>query len=286
MILTATDTLIRYVEIWTPNEDVTRLNRVACRAVGAAEILDSDEPNYGGVASVTSGEGLAGRAWHQKSATILQEDPSELLDKISRDCGTSLTAVVAIPVFRQHEIRGVVVLGLGEGFGGAEIWNRDDRYELAVSVAHYVGLPSFEFITRYTRFPKGAGVPGQVWESGTPQLLRNLNGSGAFIRSFGNDPARISEVVGLPIGSSHGFADSVLLLLSSEQTPLARHIAMLNNESTDSTWQASLEQHVNGHQAPVLYWSNDGRLPEGAEFIVALPLFVNTKVASTLCFLF
>ncbi|MEZ6128637.1 MAG: hypothetical protein R3C59_08130 [Planctomycetaceae bacterium] len=286
MILTATDTLIRYVEIWVPDQGASRLNRAACRVVGGPQLAESERRNCGGARSVAAGEGLAGRAWHQKSATILQEDPSELLDRISLECGASLAAVVAIPIFRQHEICGVVVLGLGAGFGGAEIWNRDDRDELAVSVAYYSGLPSFEFITRYTRFPKGAGIPGQVWESGVPRLLRNVNGSDGFMRSFGNDPAGISEVIGLPIGSSHGFADSVLLLLSSQQTPLAGHMELLNDSLSNTDWQKSLTQHVASGQAPVLCCNSEVSLPHGAEFAVALPMYRNADPVGTLCFLF
>ena len=308
------ETLIRYVEVWTPNTDGTRLQRTAVQVIGG-----TGESSARRVTDVAIGEGLAGRAWHQKSPTILQEEPSELLENLSAACGTKLSAVLAIPVFRQQEIRGVVVLGCGDGLGAAEIWNRDDRDELAVTVSFYSGLPSFEFITRYTRFPKGAGVPGSVWNTGEPQLLQKPGQSKLFIRSFGNDPAEIAAIVGLPVGSSRGFPASVLLLLSSVQTPLSRAVelwdceAMPSREDADQTtvtlrkvsgqtvstvteevtaasdpgdWRTAVLQQIASTNSPALLASGDIEPVPGFTHLLAVPVYHNANLISVLSLLF
>lgn len=306
---TGTDTLVRYVEVWLPNEDATRLNLQSSQLVGP----ERTRPSHN-VTSVASGEGLAGGAWEQKSATILQEHPSELLKTISDQCGAKITAVMAIPVFCQQAIKGVVVLGFGDGDGAAEIWTRDDRDELAVSVSYYAGLPSFEFISRYTRFPKGAGVPGQVWKTAEPHLLQNLGQSDSFIRSFGNDPAEISAVVGIPTGNVGGFPASVVLLLSAKATPLANMTELWNCETntgdsgselvvtrtigvrgepqdftaedTHESWRKSVLRIVDDSKVPALLTSDDVELPAGATCILTLPVFRQAEITGVLNLLF
>ena len=139
-VFTSSDnTLIRYVEVWTSGDDGSRLVLESARTVGRNSAQrDSD------VTSVAIGEGLVGEAWQNKTSVICH-DKSRFGLQISED--PELACMVVIPVFRQQEIRGVVVLGLSDGFGAAEIWSRDDRDELSVTSGHYSGLPSFEFIT-------------------------------------------------------------------------------------------------------------------------------------------
>ncbi|MEQ9411959.1 MAG: GAF domain-containing protein [Fuerstiella sp.] len=306
--------LIRYVEVWVPTEDGSHLTLQSSRLVGE-EAADADAP---GVPDVRPGEGVAGRAWQQKSATILQEDPSRVLDGLSDACGTTLKAVLAIPVFRRHEIRGVVVLGCGDGLGAAEVWSRDDRDELAVSVGLYAGLPSFEFISRYTKFPKGAGIPGKVWTMEQPQLARDPEQSGTFIRSFGNDPAQISAAIGLPVNHAHGFAGSVLLLLSDAQTPLARDIELwecrsdpatdehhlpvtelvsttsLNAEHNTGTadaaapeaWQQQILKQLTATNSPAMFKAENLALPDRAAFSLAIPFFRGESLTAVLTLLY
>jgi hypothetical protein len=306
----ASGTLIRYVEIWTPNVDNNRLVRVDARLV--------DNPTgavNGEMIEVAMGEGLAGITWHKQAVTILQEDPSELLSRISEDCGTRLSALVAIPVLSQQEVRGVIILGLGDGFGAVEVWERDDRDELAVAASHYSGLPKFEFISRYTRFPKGAGIPGGVWNSGCVQIGRDLEQSGSFIRSFGNDPARISAVLGIPIGLSAGFATSVLLFLSAVQAPVARDVqywdcictptaesdtgrvrleritsfsgdTAIPADSQPEVWQQNVIDGVVTAGGPLMLSRADCSLPSEMELNLAVPVFHKSRLTGILNFLF
>lgn len=309
-------TLIRHVEVWTPNDGATKLRLVS------AQTTDSKVRRQpaGHVAEVAMGEGLAGCAWEQKSVSIANRQQIGELDLTSTAHEVDLAASLAIPVFCRQEIRGVVVLGLSEAFGGAEVWDRDDRDELAVSASHYSGLKSFAFISRYTRFPKGAGVQGRVWQSGLPDLLQNLGHGDSFIPSFGNDLAEISTAICLPIGQSRGFPASVLLLLSSPLAPLASLVELWNceplsidtdeagqvapqtrllsastaggemkrfdAETSPQDWQSELLKLTTAAGQPILRTTAETELPLGAAFNLSIPLFRNGVLRSVLNLMF
>lgn len=302
-------TLIQYIEVWTATADGSQLELKSACTVQSGNQPSSGSAQLGQVAA--RGEGIAGRAWNQKSATILQEKPCELLDGISQQCGVVLSAVLAISVFDQTDIRGVVVLGLGDGYGAAEVWRRDDRDELSVDVACYSGLPSFEFMNRYVRFPKGAGLPGQIWQSGEPQIVQDLATNEAFVRTFDNDPAQLTAAIGIPIGSIHGFPNAVLLLLSSEQTPLVgsiefwgcEQLPLHENEETPGVkltrcsvvgvdaaidpagWQNQIAKSVAAHRMPALITSAQETLPEGASFVLCIPVFKSKQLVGIISLL-
>lgn len=300
-VFTSSDnTLIRYVEVWTSGDDGSRLVLESARTVGNYSAhRDSD------VTSVAIGEGLVGQAWQEKTSVICHDRSRFGLQSCEEP---DLACMVVIPVFRQQEIRGVVILGLSDGFGAAEIWSRDDRDELSVTSGHYAGLPSFEFITAYTRFPKGAGLPGNVWKTGQPIIAQNLDQSSAFIRSFGNDPAVVTSAIGIPVCSSRGFPASVLLLLEAGDCPLAgrtelwmccdkepfdrgsaiTHVSTTVGQQSKlvAQWQQTLMFQVIESGAPVLAESANGCLPTGAGCVVAMPVFHNSAIAGVLALTF
>ena len=171
--------------------------------------------------SIRMGDRIAGMAWNQRRAVILQEAPSELLQRIGIQNGLELIALIAYPIMRGHDVLSVVVFGIGDGPGAFEVWSRDDRDELSISASYYSGLKSLEFLSRYVRFPKGAGLPGAVWKSGLPKLAPDLAHNANFMRSCDADETELATGLGLPVGSAAGHADSILLLLSSQSAPIA-----------------------------------------------------------------
>ena len=229
--------MIQYAEVWVPSDDRSFLQRQSTvRSGSETQRARSDST------PAMADSGLVFSTAQSKSVTILQEEPSHLLDQISEQAEIDLNCVVTIPVCSRQQCRGVVVLGLGTGYGAAELWQRDDRDELAVKAAHYSGLPSFEFITRHTKFPKGAGVPGRVWSGGRAIIGNNLQNNASFIRSFGNDPATVTDTVGIPVGLTGGYPKSVLLLLSTLQSPLAREVQLWSYDTplSDETEQSTI----------------------------------------------
>lgn len=299
----AASPLVKYVEVWLPEEDQQVLT---CRysALADSGVRESEKRHAG------LGEGLAGAAWKQKAATILQETPSDLMETLNAEVGASLSAFVAIPLFRKQDLQGVVVLGVSGAEGAVEIWSRDDRDELAVTSGHYKGLPSFEFITRYTRFPKGAGLPGTVWKTGRAQLAQDLEKSSGFIRSFGKDPAVITSAVGLPIFSQRGFPASVLLLLSARDAPLAGMTQLWNCDSSPADggatvasvsgcstigglstsnptgWQREVMSRLNQEGRPLLLSGQELSLPGGANFNLSMPVYRQDELCNVLNMMF
>lgn len=213
----ATSTLVQCIEVWDVDAQAS-LMRLTGHVRFRGNLMDFETPGR----SVRSGGGLAGMAWHQRHAVVLQESPSELLQQLGTRKGLDLSALVAFPVIRGHEVLSVVVLGISPGPGAFEVWSRDDRDELSISASYYSGLKSFELISRHVRFPKGAGLPGTVWKTGRCQLAGNLAHSPGFMRSFAADETELNTGLGLPVGSSAGNCDSVLLMLSSYAKPVAR----------------------------------------------------------------
>ncbi|MBC7968061.1 MAG: GAF domain-containing protein [Fuerstia sp.] len=248
-------TLVQYIEVWHVEEDgqTMRLQSHARLRENVVDFGTSDR-------QIRSGEGIAGMAWNQRHAVILQEAPSELLQRIGTQNGLNLTALIAYPIMRGHDVLSVVVFGISDGPGAFEIWSRDDRDELSISASYYSGLKNLEFMSRYVRFPKGAGLPGTVWKTGMPKLAPDLAHSASFMRSFDADETPLSTGFGLPVGSTAGHSESILLLLSSSTMPIARAFEIwtphvVTEESTEfqciaSAWDAA---DSDGDRPPVEY---------------------------------
>ena len=318
-IKTGSNCLISYIEVWVPSVDGQHLClSSACRVGDRRALLENK------VSPIAIGEGIAGRAWKQRSSTIVQESPSELLQHYCQVSGESLVALIAIPLFAQSSICGVVVLGLGEGLGGIELWSRDDRDELAVTASYYRGLKSLEFIHQYVRFPKGGGFPGKIWKSGQPAVMHDLSSHADVVSTFAHDEAEITSVLGVPIGSSGGFAQSVLMMMSAQQSPLAgaieccqcsTEIVRADDDSeldssmkisvtasagvlltgdgeqprrwhSDEKWQQLVCERLSNKPVPQLLHSEQITLPDGAEIALVLPVFRVQKLENIINFFF
>lgn len=221
--------LVQYAEVWVMDDDAQSL-----LLQGRGRIRGNADETVPSVVRLKNGEGPAGMSWHQRRAIILQEAPSELLTRLGLKNGVELSALVAFPVLQAQQVRAVVVLGIGNGPGAFEVWNRDDRDELSVSAGYYSGLKKFEFISRFVRFPKGAGLPGSVWKSGDVGIASDLPQNDRFMRSFAADDTELNTGLGLPVGSFGGHSESVLVLLSSHSKPIANVFEIWKPESTDS----------------------------------------------------
>lgn len=231
MSVTSTTSLIRYVEIWQVGADAQsepqKLSACVACAFADEEVRSIDCSGK----KVDAGEGIAGSAWKQNATVVIQDRESTILKEASEKSGLELTAVVAVPFVNDRHSVTIVVFGLSDGFGGLEVWSRDDRDELSISGSYYEGLDSFEFISQYVRFPRGSGLPGNSWKSRRPRMVKDPGVDANFIRSFAKDPADLSACVGIPVTCEYGSDGAVLLLLSATQQPIARQIDILRCES-------------------------------------------------------
>ena len=229
MTATTASCLIRYMEVWTPDPDV--VNRVQLQS---ANVIESGNLRSvaASVTEVTAGEGIIGSAIQQRAPVIYQDLPSIDLTRISNESGVEITAVLAFPVYDGQELVNVVLFGFVDGYGAVELWSRDDRDELAISGSFYRGLESFEYMSQHVKFPKGAGLPGYCWKFNQPKMLNDPASNQNFIRSFDRDPATLVSVMGIPVSRKYGYPSAIMLLLSSEQTPISQYqsIAKVSSE--------------------------------------------------------
>lgn len=302
-------TLINYVEVWgVPNTDENKSPSVL--NLEQAFVIDRDQTRrLDATGQNKPGEGIAGSAWKQQAPVILQGENVAVLQDIQKASGAPINALLAMPVYRDYTLVNVIVFGLASGNGGVEIWTRDDRDELAISGSYYEGLSSFEFISQYVRFPKGAGVPGCCWKDGRPRVVPQPHAAPNFIRSFDKDPAHLGHCVGIPVGRDYGFAGSIILLLSDETKPFARDFNLWQCESSaatkddlnpairfsgaslgtpdlDETWCQSICDKVASVRQTVLLDSDNYSLPPGINFGIVIPFFVNDSIDELAVFLY
>ena len=237
--------LINFVEVWRYQPSLDEVQEdgqsgtLQCQSAFRIQ-NGTPVPIERSVKELAKGQQIAGSAWQQESPVILEGQSSAEIQVAAQESGVPIATMLAIPVYREFVLVDVIVIGLADGNGGIELWTRDDRDELGISGSCYRGLESFEFISRFVKFPKGAGLPGYSWKHGQPRIIDRPQTNPDFIRSFDRDPAHIERCIGLPIGREYGFPASVLLMLSDQNTPLANEMDVWHCESDAPTEQTPL----------------------------------------------
>lgn len=209
-------TFISVAEVWVPQDD--RL------------VLESG--NYGGLdtfaaasgkESFAKGEGLPGKAWSEARPVVLKEFDGSYFKRTEAAKAVGLTAAVAIPVFAGDDLKAVLVVICSDDddrIGAIEVWKETDDL-LMLDDGYYGAAKHFEWVSQHTHFPRGQGLPGGVYASSTPMLMRDLGSGYKFIRSDSAGKAGLTTGLGLPVPVP-GDADYVLTLLSARGTPIAR----------------------------------------------------------------
>ncbi|WP_353474160.1 GAF domain-containing protein [Salipiger sp. H15] len=210
-----TRTFIRVAEVWVPEKGRLVLER------GTYAGLE----DFGTVSERTDfakGAGLPGRAWDEARPVVLGRLDGSDFRRAEAAAKANLTAAVAIPVFAGAELKAVLVVLFAEAnhSGAIEVWEDSDG-ALALSDGYYGSAEEFEAVSRGTRFGHGQGLPGGVWASGTPILMRDLGASYGFLRAESAGRAGLKTGLGLPIPTP-GDKTYVLTLLSAPGTPIAQ----------------------------------------------------------------
>lgn len=204
------------------------------------------------------GGGLSDLAWRKRTPQIMDDLQAGAFIRgdaaldAGRDCG------IALPFFRGSELRGVLVMLLErspETRGAIEVWRPNDRRELALADSSYRNLEKFARLSQYVKFPCGAGLPGQVWQTRFPKVIGDLANTPSFVRVSGARADRLTMGLAIPFMNSPWELDSVALLLSSEQSPLARRIEVWRRDeqgdqlvlhSRDSIMDSGKPKHAAG----------------------------------------
>lgn len=219
-----TQTFIRIVEVWQPSDDGSLLE-LAGGLYGAA-------PAFGAASRglcFGRAEGLPGHAWDEGRPILLERFENSIFRRTAAARAAGLGCALALPVFVDDRLTGVVVLLCGEATthqGAVELWHNDPRVsgDLALE-GGYFGRDgkALEALTRDAWLPRGSGLPGQAWQREAVVYMDKLDNSTRFLRAQTAAAAGIVRALALPC-SGRGHASWVLSLLSSNSTPIARRV--------------------------------------------------------------
>ena len=214
---------VRVVEVWVPSADRTHLQLCDgmygplsdLRAASVATQLALDED-------------LAGRAWAVRHPIVVKK--LECLNGARADAAKAagLTCGVALPVFVGELLTGVMVLFCGEPephVGAIEVWYNDpDKFnEMRLFGGYYGTADMFELDSRYTRFPRGYGLPGRVWKTNMPAIANDLSSFKSFLRWKEAVDIGLRLGFGIPYPPVSG-QSWVMTFLSGRNTPIARRV--------------------------------------------------------------
>jgi len=216
-----TKTFVRVAEIWVPTKDGTKLQLLDGLYGPLTEFRAvSEQMRFG------FDEGLPGKAWAAGHPIILKRFENSYFKRTEAAKAVGLTCGVAVPVLAGDRLMAVVVLFCGdddEHIGAIEVWHNDPAtsYEMSLVDGYYGTADMFEFNSRYTKFPRGFGLPGRVWKSGMPMVVKDLYRSKAFLRWQQATEIGINRGLGIPYPHASG-QTWVMTLLSARDTPIAR----------------------------------------------------------------
>lgn len=288
-------TFIQVTEVWVPQDGVLQL---ACGSYGDLAEFEVASRR----ASFAKGEGLPGKAWAEARPVVLKGFDGSYFKRIEAAAEAGLTAAVAVPVFDGDDLKAVLVVLCGddaERTGAIEVWAEKDGL-LMLEDGYYGRAEHFEWVSRHTHFPKGQGLPGGVWATGHPMLMRDLGSGYRFVRADSAAKAGLTTGLGLPVPVP-GDATYVLTLLSAKGTPIARRFELWDarrgkagkdaallvdgicaregtlwnpdnagNERRATAWQGAIGRVI-GTGLPVVETGKPG-LAAGYDTMVALPI--------------
>jgi hypothetical protein len=212
---------VRVVEIWVPTQDRAQLALLDGYYGPLAEFRAASEQMR-----FRSDECLPGKAWASGHPVILKELENSYFKRTDAAKAAGLTCGIAIPVLAGELLTAVVVLFCGDDeahIGAIELWNNDPAKsnEMRLVDGYYGTADKFGFNSRHTKFPRGYGLPGRVWKSNMPLIVKDLDHSRAFLRW--QEATRIGINRGLGIPYPHASGQTwVMTFLSARETPLAR----------------------------------------------------------------
>jgi hypothetical protein len=214
-------TFIRITEIWVPTEDRTEL-RYLDGLYGSHDELRALSQQMG----FRYNEGLPGKAWAARHPIIFRELEGSHFKRIEAARAIGLTCGVALPVFAGDLLKAVVVFLCGDSkvaAGAMELWHNDPSKfsELRLVDGYYGPAVMFEISSRHGGFPRGYGLPGRVWNTNMPLVVKDLHDSKVFLRWKEALEIGVNRGLGIPYPHPSG-QTWVMTFLSARDTPIAR----------------------------------------------------------------
>ncbi len=219
-------TFIRVVEVWVPDE-VGTLLVLGGAPYGAATRFGASSRQM----CFGKGEGLPGQAWEAGHPIVLKQFEGSAFRRTAAAHADGLTCGIALPVFRDDQLRAVVLIFCGDSpeaqpqqAGAIELWRNEAAASKDMLLADgYYGATShvFEYISRRTAFRKGTGLPGLAWESGLPVFMADLGKGGRFLRADSAQKVGINRGFAIPCNAA-GPDSYVMAFLSALATPIVQ----------------------------------------------------------------
>ena len=211
---TSTD-IVQAIEVWRPTSAEGPLS-LGCCVYGDHEHLEGERRQT----QYPLGEGIVGRAAQSGQPWI---GPTDSLG--DEYLGLPASHLLVVPFMEAGRCQGVVLVACNQGEdnqAGVEIWRPNERGELGLSESWHPNLQRFGLISQYVKFPRQAGLPGKVWADRFPRVMGSIGSSQAFIRAAGAKAEGLSTALGLPLMRTAMELESVLVLLSSNRSPIAK----------------------------------------------------------------
>lgn len=215
-----TSSLLRVIEVWTPDADGALTVESAIYSG-----VDQFEQSSEGL-RLTDGAGLPGWVWSAGVPVLFEDLCSRDFVRNEAAAASNLGAGFGLPVFDGDELAAVMIFlfDADELVKGAfESWLPNEiRNELELGTGYYSSLERFRRLSQYLRFPYGAGLPGEVWQTLSPRLIDRLGESSQFLRASGAEGDGLRSGLAVPIVSGDDTLRSVFVLLSANEPPIAR----------------------------------------------------------------
>lgn len=213
------DTFIRATEVWLPTADGRHIDLEA----GLYGELDYFRAISRGM-RFAKGQGLPGKAWESGRPIVLKDLRNSYFQRGDAAMTAGLTCAVAMPTFEGERLKSVVVFFCGDDrfrVGALEVWHAPaGERELRLEDGYFGRAEAFERAARTTRFPRKEGLPGTVWDTGMPEVVKDLGRSDTFLRRDAAEKAGIDRAVGIPCRTV-GDEAWVLTFLAARNTPIA-----------------------------------------------------------------
>lgn len=218
-------TFVQVSEVWVPEGDRLVFGGGSYGPLSGFEAASRE-------VSFARGEGLPGRAWAEARPVVLKGFDGSYFRRTEAAAAAGLTAAVAIPVFAGAALKAVLVVlctDAPDRSGAIEVWAEADG-QLSLADGYYGAARDFEDVSRGTTFRRGQGLPGGVWASGAPMLMRDLGAGYGFLRSASAGAAGLSTGLGFPVPVPGG-GTFVVTLLSATGSPIANRFEIWNVEA-------------------------------------------------------
>ncbi|MEM9252422.1 MAG: hypothetical protein AAGB29_08745 [Planctomycetota bacterium] len=299
MTMTQANGMTAAAEVWAVDADGGAARRIE-GVYGSCEALRLTSDGL----RLEAGQGLVGAVAAREVPILLDELDDESFERCEAARASGVDGALALPLFDEGRLTHVAVLmfrGAAGMVGAVELWTgRRGRFELGLAEAFAPGLDRFAALSQHVNFPMGSGLPGLVWQSSRPMLLKGIGTSVKFLRSTGAETAGLTTGIGYPVRKGNEL-QAVALWLSSAVSPLLKRHEVWLSETGDAAGlqladvadEAGSLERADGlkgyaeraaqERRPVVFDVSDAQAFRGANEIVAgvaLPVLVHDRVTA------